>query len=145
MLVEVKSSCYLWVIMQKITVNGGDGSHAMVQSQSWRSPLGERKRQTNNKKHTFKFLRKGSLRTKRWIFFSPVKLEIKAKSPPTTHKHMNNFSFVFPRRRICMWTIQWLITCGAISYVWLCHPQATNVIFPFRVVLYLDPWSFIWE
>ena len=124
----------------------------------WVPREGERK--NFNKK---RFQIPGNLRSwnKKIVYISPVKLEIKPKGPShSPHKHMNNFYFiylfiylmnlnnfylVFARRRICMWTIQWLITSAAISYVRPCRPQSTSLIFPFRVVLYLGPWSFIWE
>ena len=48
------------------------GSHAMAPSQSWRSPLGERKNK-KDKKHAFKFLRKGNLRKKDGYFLGPSK------------------------------------------------------------------------
>lgn len=121
--------------MQKITVNGGDwvprdGSESILTF-----TVGERKNK-KDKKHAFKFLRKGNLRKKRWIFFSSVKIKIKPKSPSHYPKHTNNFSFVFARRTgegfACehstinyLWCYQLCMTLSAKSYkfqlpLWTC-------------------------
>ena len=69
-------------IKPKITVNGGDGSQAMAQSQSWRSRLGERKRTNKQTKNTLSNPSvKPAYEQKDGYFFSSVKLEIKPKCP----------------------------------------------------------------